>query len=46
LRGTGLWFEDRKEELAPQKIVRAPRTGVDYAGEIWKNKKYKFFLKT
>lgn len=46
LRGTGLWFEDRKEELAPQKIVRVPRTGVDYAGEIWKNKKYKFFLKT
>ncbi|MFA5736921.1 MAG: DNA-3-methyladenine glycosylase [Candidatus Paceibacterota bacterium] len=44
-RETGLWFEDRKRESPPQKIVRTPRTGVDYAGEIWKNKRYKFSLK-
>ena len=44
-RTTGLWFEDRGVVVGPKKIIRAPRTGVDYAGDVWKNKKYKFYIK-
>lgn len=43
-RETGLWFEDRGVVVGLKKIIRAPRTGVDYAGDVWKNKKYKFYI--
>ncbi|MBD3248161.1 DNA-3-methyladenine glycosylase [Candidatus Falkowbacteria bacterium] len=43
---SGLWVEDRGEVIAKKDIIRTPRIGVDYAGEIWKNKPYRFVLKT
>ena len=39
----GLWIENRKEEIKPSQIIKAPRVGIDYAG-IYKNKKWRFFL--
>jgi DNA-3-methyladenine glycosylase len=41
---TGLWFEDRGVKITDKMIKRTPRIGVDYAGEVWKNKKYRFIL--
>ena len=38
-----LWIEDRGIKIAPSKIARTPRIGVDYAGE-WKNKPWRFVL--
>lgn len=40
----GLWFEDRGLVVNTRKITRAPRVGVSYAGPIWTNKRYRFFL--
>ncbi|HZW77477.1 MAG TPA: DNA-3-methyladenine glycosylase [Flavobacteriaceae bacterium] len=37
-----LWIEDGEKE---GKIVTSPRIGIDYAGEIWKNKPWRFELK-
>jgi len=36
-----LWVEDSKIN---RKILSTPRIGIDYAGEIWKNKKWRFVL--
>jgi DNA-3-methyladenine glycosylase len=41
---TGLWFEDRGIKIPEKMIKRTPRIGVDYAGPVWKNKKYRFIL--
>jgi len=38
-----LWIEDRGEIIKPDKIKKAPRVGVDYAGE-YKNKLWRFKL--
>src|SRR3990167_11353497 len=35
----GLWIEAGEK---PKKIKRAPRIGVNYAGKIWSQKKYRF----
>lgn len=40
----GLWIEDG-EEIKPKNIIKTPRIGVSYAGEIWANKPYRFLLK-
>lgn len=32
-KSSGLWVEDDGYQVKPQQIVRAPRIGVDYAGE-------------
>ena len=40
----GLWIENRKEEIKPSQIIKAPRIGIDYAG-VYKNKKWRFYLK-
>jgi DNA-3-methyladenine glycosylase len=40
---SGLWIEDNGERVG--KIIRTKRVGVDSAGEIWANKKYRFILK-
>jgi DNA-3-methyladenine glycosylase len=50
---SGLWIEEGQTKNAmiyhssktKRKIVRTPRIGVTYAGEIWANKKYRFVLK-
>lgn len=43
-RLSGLWIEDRGVIIAKNKIKRAPRVGVDYAG-AWAKKPYRFMLK-
>ncbi len=42
---SGLWFEDRGEIIKAKDIERTPRIGVNYAGEIWAAKPYRFVLK-
>ena len=42
---SGLWFEDRGEEVDPHAIMATPRIGVAYAGEEWAGKPYRFVLK-
>lgn len=41
-KASGLWVEDRGVVIKPRQIKRLPRVGVDYAGDIWKNKLYRF----
>lgn len=43
--GTGLWIEDRGVKIKANQIVRLPRVGVNYAGQIWSKKLYRFVLK-
>ena len=45
-KATGLWVEDRGIKINPRYIKRLPRVGVDYAGEVWKNKLYRFRYQT
>ncbi len=40
----GLWIKGRKEKISPANIVKAKRIGIDYAGEKWINKKWRFIL--
>jgi DNA-3-methyladenine glycosylase len=41
---SGLWIEDRGEQV-PRASVRAlPRVGVDYAGSVWSRKPWRFML--
>lgn len=41
-KATGLWIEDRGVTV-PQSLVKTTaRIGVDYAGEIWANKPWRF----
>lgn len=39
---TGIWIE---ESGVKPKTITSPRVGIDYAGEIWKNKPWRFTLK-
>lgn len=39
-----LWIEDRGIHVPTSLIVRAPRVGVSYAGEVWANKPYRFLI--
>jgi DNA-3-methyladenine glycosylase len=41
---TGLWFEDRGDDVDPKCIKRTPRIGVNYAGKIWSKKLYRFII--
>jgi len=41
---TGLWFEDRGVHVAKKDIIRTPRIRVDYAGDVWSKKPYRFLL--
>jgi len=41
---TGLWFSAGSKPTR-QSITRSARIGVDYAGEIWSRKPYRFSLK-
>jgi DNA-3-methyladenine glycosylase len=40
---TGLWIEEGVE-VKKSGILRTPRIGIDYAGDVWKNKKLRFVL--
>lgn len=37
-----IWLEDAPQEL---NFITATRVGIDYAGEVWKNKLWRFTLK-
>lgn len=41
---SGLWIEDGPK-ISPKNILKTPRIGVDYAGEVWSKKLYRFVLK-
>lgn len=43
---TGLWIESRGVRLKSKQMESAPRIGVDYAGQIWSKKKWRFYLKS
>lgn len=42
---TGLWLEDRGVRVDSKDIIKTSRIGVNYAGPVWSNKKYRFLLK-
>lgn len=39
---TGLWIEDRGVKVPRREVVVTARIGVDYAGEIWAKKPWRF----
>jgi DNA-3-methyladenine glycosylase len=39
---TGLWFEDRGVKVNKKEIEYTPRIGVEYAGNIWSKKLWRF----
>jgi DNA-3-methyladenine glycosylase len=41
---SGLWLEDRDVAVPDHCIQATPRIGVDYAGEIWSQKPWRFVL--
>lgn len=41
---TGLWIEDRGVSIESNNILITPRIGVEYAGEEWAMKPYRFVL--
>lgn len=41
---SGLWLEDRGVRLSRGSVQATPRIGVDYAGEIWARKPWRFVL--
>lgn len=45
VKRSGLWLEDRGIKIKSKQIKKTPRIGVDYAGKVWANKKYRFFIK-
>jgi DNA-3-methyladenine glycosylase len=44
VRASGLWIEDRGVRVPRQLIHATPRIGVDYAGPVWANKKWRFYF--
>lgn len=44
-RENGLWIEDRGIVIEASQIARLPRIGVDYAGKVWAQKRYRFLIK-
>lgn len=43
---SGLWIEARDRNISAKSIKKMPRVGVDYAGDIWSKKKWRFVLKS
>jgi DNA-3-methyladenine glycosylase len=41
---SGLWLEDREVRLPRGSIEASPRIGVDYAGEVWAKKPWRFVI--
>lgn len=42
---SGLWIEDRGVKVRKNEIIRKKRVGINYAGEKWKNKDWRFVYK-
>lgn len=45
IRQTGLYIEDRGAKIKKSQIKTSPRIGIGYAGPVWSEKEYRFFLK-
>lgn len=43
-KAAGLWIEDRGVRIRKSEIMRTPRIGIDYAGEKWAMKPWRFVL--
>ncbi len=43
---TGMWLEKREIDFNEETIKATPRIGIDYAGEDWANRPYRFVLET
>lgn len=41
---SGLWLEDRGVRVSRRSVQATPRIGVDYAGEVWASKPWRFVL--
>lgn len=41
---SGLWLEDRDVHVPRRNLQATPRIGVDYAGEIWARKPWRFVV--
>lgn len=39
-----VWFEDRGEKISKKDIKKTARIGVEYAGPVWANKKWRFVV--
>lgn len=44
-KDTGVWVEDRGMSFEAKSVRRTPRIGVEYAGSVWSQKKYRFLVK-
>jgi DNA-3-methyladenine glycosylase len=44
-RASGLWIEKPTKKIPARLVKRLPRVGVDYAGPVWANKKWRFSLR-
>jgi DNA-3-methyladenine glycosylase len=42
---SGLWIEDWGVLVPRRRILATPRIGIDYAGEFWAGKRWRFILK-
>ncbi len=42
---SGLWLEERPDDAQAIKVESTPRIGVDYAGEHWASRPYRFLAK-
>jgi DNA-3-methyladenine glycosylase len=40
--GKIMWLEDRGVEVPSREVKRTPRIGIDYAGEVWAAKPWRF----
>lgn len=40
-----IYLEDRGEKIKAKNIIASKRIGIDYAGQCWANKKWRFFIK-
>lgn len=45
VKSNRLWLEDGEEPIKKSQIVTRKRIGIDYAGEYWANKKWRFYIR-
>lgn len=43
-KATGLWIASDNQSPDGKAILQAPRIGIDYAGDYWKNKPWRYYL--
>ncbi|HZS42928.1 MAG TPA: DNA-3-methyladenine glycosylase [Candidatus Paceibacterota bacterium] len=44
MRTSGLWIEDRGIKIKKSEILKTPRIGINYAGDYWAKKPWRFVL--